>query len=134
MASLRSRVWRCQPYAVCLARLAVGGADASALDSTGPTRGDAVGSISPKAMRSCSFRRSMRAESPNGGIMSETTEDDAIEAAAVRAQREQAIIAALEGIRAELHTLPSRIVWLYVAVMIWIWIIGGVILGLMISR
>jgi hypothetical protein len=67
-------------------------------------------------------------------IMSETTEDDAVEIAAARAQREQAIVAALEGIRAELHTLPSRIVWLYVAVMIWIWIIGGVILGLMISR
>jgi hypothetical protein len=72
--------------------------------------------------------------STGGRNVSETAEDDAAIAVQARMKREQAVIEALEGIRAELRTLPSRIVWLYVAVMIWIWIIGGVILGLMISR
>ena len=66
--------------------------------------------------------------------MSETAEDDAAIAAQARMKREQAVIEALEGIRTELRTLPSRIVWLYVAVMIWIWIIGGVILGFLLSK
>jgi hypothetical protein len=61
--------------------------------------------------------------------------DDGTLVLAVSNERhEKAVIECLEAIRAEIHSLPSRIVWLYVAVMIWLWILAGVIISLVLLK